>query len=493
MKTLSNEKKEIVQVMTARQKEFWGISDAIWRFAELGLEEYKSSDLLADTLDRAGFSVVRGVAGMPTAFTASWKNGTGKPVIGFLAEYDALPMLSQKPGTPKHEPIVAGAPGHGCGHNTMGTLQALTVITLKEIMQRHNLSGTLCYFGSPAEEILVSRPYMIRAGLFKGVDAVIDCHSFDKWSVRHGTEGLGMYSFTVTFHGKTAHSGSSPWMGRSAGDAVELMHAATERMREHLPTTQRTHWVTLESGDAPNIVPDYARTWYFIRDYDDNLEPHFNWVLDCAKGAALMTQTTHEVQVIAAAHQRYGNKALAELMFENVLSVGNPRYTRQEKAFAVALQKEVGLPEKGLSYDNVFQSPDTHPNHGGSSDVGDVTLVAPTATLRYPARIPGCFSHHWSTTASSITSVAHKGITAGAKVAAMTAYDLLTKPDVVKEIKKEFAALAKERPYKPFLPKNADPPLGWNTALMEKYRTALETFEYNKICSLNRFPPSDRS
>ncbi len=474
MKKLSKEKKEIAREITARQKEFWKISDTIWHHAELGLEEYRSSALLADTLENAGFSVDRGVAGMPTAFTAVWKNGSHKPVLGFLAEYDALPMVSQKPGIPKHDPIISGAPGHGCGHNTMGAMQALTVIALKCVMERYGLKGTLKYFGSPAEEMLISRPYMIRAGLFEGVDAVIDCHSFDKWSVRHGTEGLGMYSFTVTFRGKTAHSGSSPWMGRSAGDAVELMHAATERMREHLPTTQRTHWTTLESGEAPNIVPDHARTWYFVRDYDDNLEPHFNWVLDCAKAAALMTQTTHEVQVIAAAHQRYGNKALAELLFDNIQVVGNPRYTQAEKDFACALQKEVGLPEKGMVYDTILQSPETHPIHGGSSDVGDVTLVAPTATIRYPARIPGCFSHHWSTTASSITSIAHKGITAGAKVAAMTAYDLLTQPDIIRIIKREFNALAKERPYKPFLPKNAEPPIGWNTALMEKYRQGLE-------------------
>jgi aminobenzoyl-glutamate utilization protein B len=479
MSKLSEEKKEIAKEITARQKEFWNISDAIWHHAELGLEEYKSSALLADTLESAGFKVERGVAGMPTAFVATWENGTGGPVIGFLAEYDALPMLSQKPGTPLQDPIVAGGPGHGCGHNTMGTMQALTVISLKAAMERSGLKGTLKYFGSPAEEMLVSRPFMIRAGLFKGVDVVIDCHSFDKWSVWHGVEGLGMYSFVFTFRGRTAHAGGSPWMGRSASDAVELMHAATERMREHLPTTQRTHWVTMEAGDAPNIVPDYARTWYFVRDYDDNLEPHFNWVLDCAKAAALMTQTTHDVEVIAASHQRYGNRVLAELMFENIKAVGNPRYTAEEKAFASALQKEIGLPEKGMAYETILQSPDSHPVQGGSSDVGDVTLVAPTTTLRYPARVPGSFSHHWCTTASSISPIAHKGLTAGAKVAAFTAHDLLTKPAYLKKIKNEFKSLNRQRPYKAFLPKDAKPPLGWNTALMEKYRKELETFASN--------------
>ena len=200
----------------------------------------------------------------------------------------------------------------------MGSMQALTIIAMKEITLKHNLDCTLKYFGSPAEEMLVSRPYMIRAGLFKGVDVVIDCHSSGNLSVNYGVGGSGMYSFLVTFNGKTAHSGSKPWLGRSATDAVELMHAATERMREHTPMTERTHWVTLEGGEFPNVVPDRSTTWYFIRDIDDNLEERFEWVKDCAKGAALMTQTTYEIRFLAACHQRYSNKALAELIFENI-------------------------------------------------------------------------------------------------------------------------------------------------------------------------------
>ena len=474
MAGLSEEKQRISVEIESRQASFWKISDALWSFAELGLEEHQSSKLLTDTLSSAGFRVDRGVAGMPTAFVASWKYGTGEPIIGFLAEYDALPMLSQKAESPTKDPIVAGAPGHGCGHNTMGSLQALTVIAMKAIMEKHKLNGTLKYFGSPAEEMLVSRPFMIRAGLFEDVEVVIDCHSYDSLKVQHGMEGLGMYSFTVTFRGKTTHSGASPWLGRSATDAVELMHAATERMREHLPVSQRSHWVTLEGGEAPNVVPDYARTWYFIRDLDENLESHFKWMMDCAKGAALMTQTTYDAQVLAAVHKRFGNKVLAELMFENMNLVGKPDYTSEEEAFARSLQKHGGFPEKGLDYDIILETPDNAPLRGGSSDVGDVTLVAPTTTLRFPTRIPGCHSHHWSTVASSKGSFAHKGITAGAKVAAYTAFDLLTTPALIKQIKEEFETLTKERPYKTFLPDAAEPPLGWNTALMEKYRGEME-------------------
>ena len=356
----------------------------------------------------------------------------------------------------------------------MGALQVLTVLSLKSIMEKYQLNGTLKYFGSPAEEMLVSRPFMIRAGLFEGVDVVIDCHSSDNFKVQYGMEGLGLYSFTVTYRGKTTHSGASPWLGRSAADAVELLHAATERMREHLPVTQRSHWVTLEGGEAPNVVPDYARTWYFIRDLDENLEDHIKWVMDCAKGAALMTQTTYEVQVLGAVHQRFGNKALAELMFENINLVGKPQYSSEEEAFARSLQEHGGFPVKGLDYDIVLETPENTPLRGGSSDVGDVTLVAPTTTLRFPTRIPGCHSHHWSTVASSKGSFAHKGISAGAKAAAYTALDLLKTPEKLQQIKEEFTVQAEERPYKTFLPDDAEPPLGWNTALMEKFREEME-------------------
>ena len=480
METLDTEKVEIVRVAESKQEKFGKISDAIWSYAELGLEEHKSSKLLADTLEEAGFKVERGVAGMPTAFVASWSHGTGKPVVGFLAEYDALPMLSQKAGSPTQDPVVPGAPGHGCGHNTMGAMQALTVITIQEIIRKKGLNCTLKYFGSPAEEMLVSRPYMIRAGLFKDVEVVIDCHSAGTFSASYGTSGSGMYSFVVTFRGKTAHSGSNPWMGRSATDAVELMHAATERMREHIPVTQRTHWVTLEGGEAPNVVPDRASTWYFIRDVDENLESRFSWVMDCAKGAALMTQTTYEVRVLTAIHQRYANKALAELIFENIKAVGKPEYTEEEEAFARAIQENMEVSVKGLDYPLELIDAETVPYRGGSSDVGDVTLVAPCATINFPTRVPGELpGHHWTVATSGASSIAHKGIAAGAKVACGTVYDLLTKPELLAQIRNEFEEFAKERPYKAFLSDDAKPPVGWNTSLMTKYRDEMEKFYIN--------------
>ena len=475
MKKLNTEKLEIAEQVESKQEVFWGISDALWSYAELGLEEYRSSQLLADTLEETGFKVERGVAGMPTAFVASWSNGTGKPVVGLLAEYDALPMLSQKAGVAGQEPVVTGAPGHGCGHNTMGAMQALTAITMQEIARKKNLNCTLKYFGCPAEEMLISRPYMIRAGLYKDVDVVIDCHSSGDFSTSYGRAGAGMFSFIVSFKGKTAHSGANPWMGRSATDAVELMHAGTERMREHTPVTERTHWVTMEGGEAPNVVPDRASTWYFIRDIDENLEDRFEWVMDCAKGAALMTQTTYEVKVLTAIHQQYSNKALAELIFENTKLAGRPEYTDEEVSFAKALQESMGLPIEGVDYPLELIDSESEAFRGGSSDVGDVTLIAPCASLRFPSRIPGKFpGHHWSIATCGISSFAHKGITAGAKAASFTIYDLLARQELLIQIKNEFKELNKKTPYKTFLPDDAVPPLGWNASLMGKYRPEME-------------------
>jgi aminobenzoyl-glutamate utilization protein B len=476
---MNSDKLAIAKAMESRQEKFWKISDAIWSYAELGLEEYRSSKLLADVMEAAGFRVHFGVAGMPTAFVATWSHGNGNPTIGFLGEYDALPMLSQKAGVPKKDPLVLGAPGHGCSHNTMCVTQALTAITLKEVMEKKGLSGTLKLYGSPAEEILTSRPFMIRAGLFQGVDVVLDCHGDSAFQVIYGMEGTAMYSFIVTFQGKTAHAGSFPWMGRSAADAVELMHAGTERMREHLPTTQRTHWVTLEGGEAPNVVPDRASTWYFIRDLDENVEKNFQWALDCAKGAALMTQTTQEVNTLGAIHQRFPNKHLAELVFENIKAVGRPPYREEEEDFARSLQTEAGYPVVGMEYPLKLTSPESEPLRGGSSDVGDVTLVAPTVSLRFPVRVPGSPSHHWTVTAAAKTSIAHKGITAGAKVLALSAFDLLTDPKALARIREEFAELAAKRPYKTFLPEGSQPPLGFYTELMGKYQKAMEQYYIN--------------
>jgi len=455
-------------------KQFGEISDTIWRYAELGLQEFKSSALLVKTLEQEGFHVQTGLAGMPTCFVASY--GSGKPVIGMLAEFDALPTLSQKAGVTAREPVVEGAPGHGCGHNLMGSAATAAAIAVKRCLEKHNLQGTIKLFGSPAEETLISRPYMVRAGLFEGVDAVINNHAGSEFSTDYGVKGTAVYSLVFVFTGKTAHSGGSPWAGRSALDAVEIMNVSTNYLREHLHLTHRMHYVILEGGEAPNVVPDRASVWYYLRNTDDRLEDMYQRVLNCAKGAALATGTElTEVRCLSAIHQCYHNRALAESFQENIELVGVPKWTDEEQTFARALQKSLGKEVKGMPVDvNQIKGPEAVFTGGPSSDHGDVTLVVPTATIRFPGEVPGSIGHHWSCVTCNSGSAAWKGLNAGAKAMAASAVDLLTRPEVLQKAKEEFAANSRKHPYQSFLPPEAQPPLDMNKTLMDKYRPLLE-------------------
>ncbi len=473
----SKEKKAVLEWLSKPQvvEKFGRISDAIWSYAELGLQEFKSSKLLADTLEEEGFIIEHGVAGMPTCFVATY--GKGKPVIGLLGEYDALPMISQKGRVPKQEPVVQGGPGHGCGHNTMGTAAIAAAIAVKRAIDKWGLQGTVKFFGSPAEETVISRPYMVREGVFQDVDVVIDNHSSSVFGTRYGKYGNAMYSSVFTFKGKTSH-GAVPWSGRSALDAVELMNVATNYLREHLFYTYRMHHVVTEGGEAPNVVPDRASVWYYIRNTDERLEEMYERVVNCAKGAALATGTELEsVRVYSAIHQRNGNKRLAELIQTNIELVGMPEWTEEEQAFAKTLQKELEKPEKGMPKEvEKLKGPDSVFVGSGSSDVGEVCQVVPTATLSFPGQVPEIISHHWSSVASNFGSTAWKGLNAGAKVMAATVIDLFKKPKELEKIREEFAAYQKEHPYKPFLPENAEPPLELNKELMEKWRPKMEEY-----------------
>lgn len=451
-------------------KKYGVISDSIWSFAELGMQEFRSAELLASTLEAEGFSVERGAAGMPTCFVATW--GSGKPVIGILGEFDALPMLSQKPGVPQQDPILEGAPGHGCGHNMMGAAGIAAAIAVKRSMEANKIKGTIRFYGSPAEETIISRPYMVRAGLFEDVDAVIDNHASSGFSTSYGVGGNAVISVLFTFRGRTAHSAGSPWSARSALDAVEIMNVATNYLREHLHYTQRMHYVITEGGEAPNVVPDKATVWYYVRNTDERLEDMYNRVVDCAKGAALATGTElEEIRVLTGVHQRHANKGMAELIQGNIELVGMPQWSEEENAFARALQKGLGARESGYpTRIGSLRTPSGVQVGGGSSDVGEVTLIAPTATLNFPGGVPGAIGHHWSAVAGYYGTAAWKGLNAGAKVMAATAIDLLTKPEVLAEIRKEFEEYSKSHPYKSFLPDDATPPLDLNKELMDKYR-----------------------
>jgi len=474
---IAKEKQLVLNWLSQPQtvEKFGKISDAIWSYAELGLQEYKSSKLLADTLEQAGFKVERGVAGMPTCFVASY--GSGKPVIGLLGEFDALPMLSQKGRVPSQDPLVEGAPGHGCGHNTMCTAAASAAIAVKEAMDKHGMKGTIKVFGSPAEEIVASRPHMIRAGLFNDVDAVIDNHSGSGFGTSYGRGGNAVFSVIFSFRGKTAH-GANAWAGRSALDAVEIMNVATNYLREHLDPAYRMHYVVIEGGQAPNVVPDKASVWYYVRNSDERVEEMYERVLNCAKAGALASGTElSSVRFIAAVHQSYSNRAAAELLQKNIELVGMPPWTEEENVFAKALQKELKAKEEGLPTKvDSLRGPSPVSIGGGSTDVGDVTLITPTASIRFPGQVPGAIGHHWSSVACNYGSTAWKGLNAGAKAIAASAIDLMTKPEELKKLRAEFEETSKKYPYKSFLPAEAKPPLDINEELMKKYRPLMEKF-----------------
>jgi aminobenzoyl-glutamate utilization protein B len=456
------------------------VADSIWYFAELGMQEFRSSAILIKTLEEEGFKVEKGVAGMPTCFVATW--GSGKPVIGVLGEFDALPMISQQALNPVKAPVVAGAPGHGCGHNLMGTAGVAAVIAVKRSMEQNKIPGTIKFFGSPAEETVISRPYMVREGVFRDVDAVIDNHASTGFGTGYGVDGNAVISAIFTFRGKTAHSAGAPWAGRSALDGVELMNVATNYLREHLFYTYRMHYVITEGGEAPNVVPDKASVWYYIRNTDERIEEMYNRVIDCAKGAALASGTTLDtVNVLTGVHQRHGNKGMAETIQRNIELVGMPQWSEDEQKFAKAMQKELGQKEDGYpSKVNELKPPATIQVGGGSSDVGEVTLIAPCATLNFPGGVPGMIGHHWSSVASYYGSAAWKGLNAGAKVMAGTALDLITTPKLLDSIKSEFTRYTRTHPYKSFLPEGAKPPLDLNKALMERFRDAMYGIDEEK-------------
>src|SRR5579872_2408762 len=428
-------KQEAVADVESRKVFSQQMVDQIFSYGELGFQEVETTRYLADILKQNGFAVQAGVAGIPTAFMATW--GSGSPVIALGSDIDCIPQASQKPGVAWHDPIIEGAPGHGEGHNSGQVVNITAALAVKKIMEREHLPGTLRIWTGTAEELVGSKAYFVRAGLFKDVDVALFTHVGDDLTVSWGArEGTGLVSVQYSFLGETAHAAAAPWRGRSALDAVELMDVGWQFRREHLRLSQRSHDVIVDGGDQPNVVPRTASVWYYFRETDyEHIKELWQIGDDMAKGAALMTgvQLLPD-KVLGSAWPQHFNKVVAETTWANIQKVGLPTWSDDDQKLAVALQKELKNPKTdGLrtKMTDKLQGPVTENYGGGSDDIGDISWNVPTVTLRYPSNIPGLPGHNWANAISMATPIAHKGVTAGAKVQAMTMLDILLKPEVV--------------------------------------------------------------
>lgn len=455
--------------------------DEVFSYAELGYHEIETSRYLTEVLAAHGFAVEHGVAGMPTAWVARF--GSGKPVIALGADEDCLPGLSQKPGVAYQAPIVEGAPGHGEGHNTGMPLVVTAALALKEIMTREHLEGTLMLWPGIAEEELGGKAYLVRAGLFRDVDAVIFAHIGGNLETVWGAPDMtGLASVEYTFHGRTAHAAFAPWEGRSALKAVELMNAGWNYRREHLRPQQRSHYVINNGGDQPNVVPATASVWYFLRELD---YPHIKELqeiaLRVAAGAAMMTDTTMTHRTLGSAWPGHFNKPMAEAMGANMKRVGMPHWDEKDVALAKAVQHLTNKPEIGMASEvKGTVDPPKAPQGGPSDDVGDVSWVVPTAILRYPANVTGIPYHHWTAGIAAATPIAHKGTTAGAKVMAATTLDLLLRPELVRAARAYFDEVqTKDRKYVPLIAAEDQPALFLNDELVARMRPLLARHYYD--------------
>jgi aminobenzoyl-glutamate utilization protein B len=429
------------------------VSRQIWDFAETALQEKKSSAYLADLLTKEGFKVQRGIGGLPTAFVAT--AGSGSPVVGILAEYDALPELSQKSGETHQAPLVQGAPGHGCGHNLLGTAAVAAAVAANKSRIEKKLPGTIQVFGTPAEEMLVGKTFMLSGGAFKNTDVVLSWHPDDKNQIAVGRR-LALTATEVEFFGKTAHAASSPWLGRSALDAMELFEHAMSLMREHILPTARIHRVIKNGGAVANIIPDYSKVQVWLRDVNGtNVEQMIGRMRKAAEGAAIATETSAKVTLLASVREPISNEVLGRLMQKELERVGAPRFDERDAEFARAVQKDLALGQAGLSSEIVPYGPGR--GSTASSDIGEVSAAVPLAELCVVARPLGTGAHHWAQTTCSAHPVGLKGMLVAAKVMGASMVDLLTDPATVAAAKAEFAKSTKGKAWVNPLPPDAKP------------------------------------
>jgi len=443
-----------------RADELKAVNHAIWEFAEVGLEEHKSSKLLVSKLRDNGFAVRHGVSDMPTAFVASY--GSGKPVIGILAEYDALPGMSQK-AEPERSPVTEGAPGHACGHSGLGTGALGAALAVKAAMEQHKIKGTIRLYGTPAEETVIGKIYMLLDGQFDDLDICLHWHPSNKTGAWAGSS-KAVVSAKFTFNGVSAHAAGNPEKGRSALDAVELMNLGVNFMREHVKEDARMHYVITDGGGAPNVVPPTATVWYFVRaDKHEDVEYYFEWVNDIAKGAARMTRTKLQVQIDTDCHELIVNDPLSELLHQNLVKVGIPAFSESELAFARRIQQPL-IDEFGTEFPEAISTSilplqESRTPSKGSTDVGDISWYVPTGGIRTTCMAAESPGHSWQNVACIGSSIGEKGTLYAAKVLAVSALDLFQQPDLILAARAEWKEQMKGRKYTSLIPQGQKPPV----------------------------------
>lgn len=486
---IENLKTQALASVSSKEKNVQEMVDMVFSFGELGFQEFETSKYITGILRKNGFKIDSGISGIPTAWTASW--GSGSPVIALGSDIDCIPKASQKPGVAYKDPIVEGAPGHGEGHNSGQAVIIYAALAVKELMEKNKMPGTIVIWPGVAEELVGSKAWYIRDGVFKNVDACIFTHVSSTFGSDWGDAGMnGLVSVKFSFDGDAAHAAGAPWRGKSALDAVELMDVGWNFKREHLKPTQRSHYVIVDGGDQPNVVPSKAAVWYYFRErtYED-IKSMYDAGVNIAKGAAMMTDTKMSYQIQGTAWPGHMNKVLGETMYANIKKVGLPQWSDADQQLAVAVQELVEAPKKdkdGRDIHGLRTTFDTLKGSvpwswgGGSDDIADISWNMPTIVLWYPANIPGTKGHHWADAIAMATPIAHKGSVAGAKATALTLIDLFTKPDVLTRAKDYFTNVqTKEIKYKPFITKDDPPAINLNKETMGRYREQMKKFYYN--------------
>jgi aminobenzoyl-glutamate utilization protein B len=478
-------KRDVGMEVDAMGENIQKMNDMVFSFAEPGFQEFETSKYLTTILKQNGFSIQENLAGIPTAWMASW--GSGKPVIALGSDIDDIPQASQKPGVAWHEPIIEGAPGHGEGHNSGMPLQIAAALAVKKVMEQQHLQGTLRLWPGVAEELLGTKAYYVRAGAFKDVDICIFAHVGAQMQVSWGDSGGdGMVSVEYDFKGESAHAAGAPWRGRSALDAVELMDVGWNFRREHLRLQQRSHYVIPNGGDQPNVVPPNASVWYYFRETSyEEIKKLWDIGNNMAKAATMMTDTEYTMKVLGSAWPGHFNKTVAETMHANIEKVGLPQWSEADVALAKAVQHEMKVAETGLPTKiNPLRGreviPDEEKRGGGSDDIGDISWNVPTVTINYPSNIQAGPGHNWANAISMATPIAHKGIQYGAKVVALTVIDLLTRPELVTQAWDYFNNVqTKTRKYIPLIRPEDQPAIWLNKERMEKYRPEMKKYYYD--------------